>query len=103
VDRIILVPREHDSFSDITINGERMLIRFTYNDTFDYWTFGIYETNRTPILSGVKIVPNFPLTIFTPMRRLEGVSFIASTRQERIGYSDFWEELASFVMVEGSP
>ena len=69
----ILILREHDSFSDITINGERLLIRFTYNDTFDYWSFGLYETNRTPILAGIKIVPNFPLNLFLPMRRFDGV------------------------------
>jgi len=39
----IHIPREHDSLSDIAINGERLLIRFTYNDTFDHWSFGLYE------------------------------------------------------------
>jgi len=95
----IFLPREHDSFSDLTINGERLLIRFTYNDTFDYWSFGLYELNRTPILSGVKIVPNFPLNLFTPLRRFEGTLFMAATKLERIGSSDFWEDLASFLLV----
>jgi hypothetical protein len=97
----IFLPREHDSFSDIAIGNERLLIRFTYNATFDYWSFGLYEQDRAPIIEFVKIVPNFPLTLFVPMRRFEGLHFIAETHLERIGYSDFWEDDAVFVMVEG--
>ena len=70
----IQFPHEHDSFSEITLNGELLLIRFTYNDTFDYWTFGIYELNREPIVAAVKIVPNFPLNLFLSMRRLDGMA-----------------------------
>jgi len=95
----ILIPREHDSFSELVINGELLLIRFTYNDTFDYWTFGIYELNETPIIAAVKIVPNFPLNLFLPMRRLGNLRFNATSKQPRIGREDFWNENAKFWMV----
>jgi len=95
----ILIPREHDSLSEITLGGEVLLIRFTYNDTFDYWTFGIYELNQTPIIAAVKIVPNFPLNLFLPMRRLGDTRFIATSKQQHIGHEDFWNENARFWMV----
>ena len=95
----IIVPREHDSFGEITLNGELLLIRFSYNDTFDYWTFGIYERNRTPILQGIKIIPNFPLNLFLPMRRLGDACFIVSSKQQRIGRRDFWDSNAQFMVV----
>lgn len=82
----LILPREHDSFSELAINGERLLLRFTYNDTFDSWSFGLYEAKRTPILTGIKIAANFPLNLFLSMRRFEGVFFFAETRLERIGY-----------------
>ena len=96
----ILIPQEHDSFSELSINGERFLLRFSYNDTFDYWTFGIYELNRTPILAGLKIVPNFPLTQFARLRRLGDTCFIAASKRQHIGRRDFWDEAAQFLVIE---
>jgi len=95
----LLIPPEHDSFSNITLNGESLLIRFTYNDTFDYWTFGIYELNQKPIVAATRIVPNFPLNIYLPMRRLGNTRFIATCKQQHIGREDFWNEIARFWMV----
>lgn len=95
----IHIPQEHDSFSELTINGERLLLRFTYNDTFDYWTFGVYELNRTPIIAGLKIVPNFPMNLYIKLRRLGNTGFIATSKQQRIGHRDFWDGAAQFWMV----
>ena len=99
----ILIPQQHDSFSEITLNGESLLIRFTYNDTFDQWSFGLYELNQTPILVGVKIAPNFPLNLFTPMRRLGDVYFIAMSKRPHIGRRDLWDGGAEFLIMEKSP
>jgi hypothetical protein len=97
-----LVPNENDSFSRIEINGERFLLRFTYNDTFDFWTFGIYDMNQAAIIAGLKIVPNFPLNIFQHNRHLDGVFFIAESKNETIGHNDFRNENARFIMVVGA-
>ena len=96
----IHVPREHDSLSQITLGGQARLIRFTYNDTFDTWSFGIYELNQKPIIQGLKIVPNFPLNLFCASPQLGDVHFIAQTKLAHIGYSDFWEEKASFWLAD---
>jgi hypothetical protein len=98
--REIIVPKLHDSFSNLTINGENRLFRFTYNDTFDCWTFGVYNTDRSPILQGVKIVPKFPLNLYFPKSELSGVYFFAESHFEKIGRSDFWDENAHFFVEE---
>lgn len=95
----IFLPQEHDSFSEVTINGERFLLRFSYNDTFDYWSLGIYELNRTPIIAGMKIVPNIPLNLFIRLRRLGDTYFIATSKHQHIGWRDFWDGAAQFWMV----
>ena len=95
----ILIPQEHDSFSAMNINGGQYLLRFSYNDTFDFWTLGIYELNRKPIIEGLKIVPNFPLNLFLRLRRFGDTFFIATSKQQRIGRRDFWDDNAQFWMV----
>ena len=40
---VITPPDMHDSFSRVVLNNTEYLIRFTYNDTGDYWTFGLYD------------------------------------------------------------
>ena len=96
----IHLPPEHDSLSRMTINNEQVLLRFTYCDTFDYWTFGVYELNQTPIIAGIKIVPNFPLLLFNQMRRFGGTQFFATSKNQRIGQRDFWDGNAQFWVVK---
>ena len=59
---IIQIPKQYkDSFSRVVLDRKEYLIRFTYNETFDYWVFGIYDLDRNPIASDMRIVPNYPL------------------------------------------
>jgi hypothetical protein len=95
----IFPPQEHDSFSELTIKSERLLVRFTYDDTFDFWSFGIYELNREPIVEGLRIVRNFPLLLYFPRARFGGIDFIAACNRQNIGRRDFWDGNAQFWMV----
>ena len=61
---VIQVPEYNDSFSRVVLNGKEYLIRFSYNYEGNYWTFGIYDGNRSPYVAGIKIVPNSPLNFF---------------------------------------
>ena len=45
---VIKVPDFNDSFSRVVLSGKEYLIRFSYNFEGDYWTFGIYDHNRSP-------------------------------------------------------
>ena len=40
---IIEVPDMNDSVSRVVLSGTAYLIRFTYNDSKDYWKFSLYE------------------------------------------------------------
>ncbi len=94
---IIEVPDMNDSVSRLVLNGIAYLIRFTYNDTKEYWKFGLYTSQNEPILVGVKIVPNFPLNLFYGLSGLPKGIFGAMSKLERIGRQDFLNGNASFI------
>ena len=45
----ITVPNMNDSISSITIAEKQYLIRFTYNGTGDFWSFGVSDNDDQPI------------------------------------------------------
>lgn len=94
---IIEVPDKNDSISRIVLNGTAYLIRFTYNDTKDYWKFGLYTSQSEPILVGAKIVPGFPLNVFYGISALPDGIFGVISKREHIGRNDFVEGKAQFI------
>jgi hypothetical protein len=85
----IEVPSQNDSVSRITLEGREFYIRFTYNPTYDFWSFGLYTTTLSPILPMTKIVPNVPLLHYYKYTDLpEGIFFCVSNK-DRIGKGDF--------------
>lgn len=95
----ISVPDFNDSFSRVVLSGNQYLIRFSYIDTFDYWTFGLYTPQKEPLLVGVKIVPNYPLNLFFGADNMPNGLFCAYTELEKIGKNDFAEGKAIFAYV----
>ena len=91
------VPDMNDSTSRIVINKEVFYLRFTYNDTFDYWKLSVYDSLMGKIIEGIKIVPNFCLNLFCPTRKLPKVAFVVFTQQDRIGKDDFKNGKAQFL------
>lgn len=98
----IKVPQHNDSFIAVTIDDKRYLLRFTYNDTFDYWSFGIYDIHEKPIIQGLKIVPNFPLNLQYNDVSLPKGYFIALSKEARIGHNSFTNGNAEFVYKQRS-
>jgi hypothetical protein len=94
---IIEVPDMNDSFSRIVLSGKAYMIRFTYNDNGDYWTFGIYDTQQNPIAAGIKIVPDFPLNIFSIVEGMPFGVFMIQTKLNRIERYDFRDGKAAFL------
>lgn len=95
----IAVPDMHDSMSTIVIDGKEYILRFTYNEFGDYWSFGIYTNQETPIVAMVKIVPNFPLLHFYSYSELPEGTFGAVSKEERISRDSFRTGKAKFVYV----
>lgn len=94
---IIEVPDLNDSMSRIVLNGVPYQIRFSYNDTKDYWKFSLYDTQNNPIALGIKIVPNFPLNIFYGVTQLPSGVFAAKSKLDHIGRNDFKDGKAEFI------
>lgn len=95
----IEVPYENDSFSTYIIDGEAFLLRFTYNSKHDYWSFGLYTTDRLPIIASVKIVRNFPLHYFYEDSFLPKGQFYATCEKEEIGHDSFKNGDAEFYYI----
>lgn len=93
----IEVPDMNDSVSRIVLSGKAYLIRFTYNDTCDYWKFSLYDTQNEPIALGIKIVPRFPLNVFYGVTKLPDGVFGVMTKLNRIGRNDFLNGNAQFI------
>lgn len=96
---IIEVPDMNDSISRIVLRGKQYQLRFTYNDTGGYWSFGLMDSLGTPLLIGVKIVPQFPLNLFYGTDKLPLGVFAALTKEERIGRDSFVSSKAQFVFI----
>lgn len=94
---IIDVPDLNDSVSRVVLNNTAYLIRFSYNDTGDYWKFSLYTSENKPIVLGLKIVPNFPLNIFSGATDLPSGFFGTITNLSRIGRDDFKNGNAQFI------
>lgn len=96
---VIIPPDMHDSFSRVVLNNTEYLIRFTYNDTGDYWTFGLYDGEQRPLAAGIKIVPNSPLNFFYPCNGLPDGTFGVISDLDRIGRRAFQDGRTKFIFI----
>lgn len=94
---VIEVPDMNDSVSRIALNGKQYQLRFTYNDTCGYWTFGLSDSLGNPIRVGIKIVPKMPLNLFCVTMDMPSGVFGVLTDLEKIGRKDFVNGKAKFI------
>ena len=94
---IIEVPDMNDSVSRVVLSGTAYLIRFTYNDTGNYWKFSLYNSQSEPIVIGIKIVPQFPLNVFYGVTKLPDGVFGVLSKKKHIGRDDFNNGNAKFI------
>ncbi len=98
----IAVPDKNDSVSRITLSGKEYLIRFTYNPTYDYWSYGLYDINKKPILPMAKIVPFSPLLYFYKYTDLPDGQLGCFSAVERVGRNAFKDGKAKFAYIANS-
>lgn len=60
----IIVPERADSVSRISLEDNEYKLRFTYNESGNFWSLGIKNANDDILVSSIRIVPNFPLNVF---------------------------------------
>lgn len=95
----IKVPDRNDSISSLSIDGTEYLIRFTYNEKFDYWSFGLYRAIDEPIIAMTKIVPNFPLVHYYTYTELPDGIFGCLSDTDHVGRQAFNDKTAEFLYI----
>jgi len=95
----IAVPDLNDSFSRVVLDGVQYLIKFTWNEAAQRWSFGLYTMQREPLVQGVRIVPRFPLNLQIVNDDFPFGVFGAYTDLEHIGRDDFKNGRATFAYI----
>ena len=93
------VPDRNDSLSMLSIDGKEYGLRFTYNEKYDYWSFGVYDATRNPIIAMTKIVPNFPLLQFYTSADLPDGIWGCISKTENVGRYAFRDKTAELVYI----
>lgn len=95
----IKVPDMNDSISTLSIDGVEYLIRFTYNEKYDFWNFGLYTAGKRPIIAMTRIVPNFPIMHFYPYTDIPDGIFGCLSDSDTVGRQAFNNQTAEFVYI----
>ena len=95
----IQVPDMNDSYSRIILCKKEYLLRFLYNGTYDYWSFGVYDISRNILLQHRKIVPLSPLTHFDVSVNIPQGIFGCFTNLKKVGRNDFKNNNAEFAFI----
>lgn len=93
------VPDMNDSISKLSIDGKEYGLRFTYNEKYDYWSFGLYNENDEPIIAMTRIVPNFPLLHFYTYTDIPDGIFGCISDKATVGRKAFVDKTAEFVYI----
>lgn len=98
----ISVPDSNDSFSRVVLDGTSYLLRFSWNEYGQYWTFGLFTSLREPIVQSIKIVSRFPLNIQYVDSKIPFGVFCVYTEKQRILRGDFKNGAAVFAYIPAS-
>ena len=89
----------NDSVSSLSIDGKEYGLRFTYNEKFDYWSFGLYDAQLNPIVAMTRIVPNFPIFHFYTSKDIPDGVFGCISDKDEVGRYAFKDKTAEFVYI----
>lgn len=98
----IQVPDMNDSVSTLIIDGTMYRIRFTYNEKYDYWSFGLYKADGSPLVAMTRIVPNFSLFFYYSGVDFPDGHFGCISKKETVGRYAFVNGDAEFVYLPNS-
>ena len=96
---VIEVPDMNDSVVKVSLQNRLYQLRFTWNDTGGYWMLGVMDSLGTPLLLGVKMVPQFPLNLLFGRDDMPSGIFAVLTEKESVGRQGFADGTARFVFV----
>ncbi|QKJ86688.1 hypothetical protein PMPD1_1738 [Paramixta manurensis] len=61
-----------DQTVDMAINEQTFTLRIKWNERFSFWSLSIYDRQFTPIVSGIKMVRDYPLTRHLSLNGING-------------------------------
>ncbi len=93
------VPDMNDSISTLSIDGKEYGLRFTYNEKYDYWSFGLYDENDNPIIAMTRIVPNFPILHYYTDSNIPDGIFGCVSDSKTVGRYAFVNKTAEFIYI----
>jgi hypothetical protein len=77
---------------DVVLDDVRYTLAFTWNTRGEFWSLSISDVNRTPLVQGIKVVPNYDLLEgFHHLKVPAGaiVALDSSGNLDKIAYGDF--------------
>ena len=92
-------PDYNDSFSSVTLDGIMYLIRFTWSEYAQRWSFGLYTLQKEPIAVGIRIVPRIPLNLHIAIASFPSGAFLVNTSFKEVGRDDFVSGKAAFIYI----
>ena len=95
----IKVPDMNDSVSRLSIDGKMYGIRFTYNEKYDFWNFGLQDERGRPIIAMTRLVPNFPIFHYYTYQSIPDGVFGCLSKTETVGRQAFNDGTAEFVYI----
>lgn len=57
----IAFPDANDIIVLVTLEGNQYKLRLLWNDVGEFWTLSVRSETGTPLIEGIRAVPNFPL------------------------------------------
>ena len=95
----ISVPDMNDSFSRVVLDGTQFFIRFTWNDTAQRWSFGLYTIQKEPLIQGQRMVPRIPLNLQIVREGVPTGAFGVFSDFASVGRRDFVNGRAAFAYI----
>lgn len=89
---------------EIDLANETFILGVNYNQSYDFFTVDLYDTNMNPIVLGEKMIINVPLWNDLTDSRLPAPTLIPmdeSGKEKRITYDNFME--TTFLFIDDVP
>lgn len=90
---------DNDVVSSVSLDDKLYKIRMTWNADGFFWTLHIWDKDENPLLTNVKVVPNFPLTFNKHCFDIPSGEFIVITNQTLIDREAFADDRAKLVYI----
>lgn len=103
---MIVIPTRSDLSSyrfQVTIESVIYIFEFRWNTQFEFWTFDIYDFGSVPLITGVKLIVNYPLTKRYAKEELppgELIAIDSTSTLDRVGRNDLGDKVQLIYMTE---